>query len=156
MIEADRAGILHRGAQHGAKRREVRRDQPNRIEARQSPVLSGRVEQIGRRTDGELAKDRGLVIPCVEPSRINSDRDVEIEPDRQTEPTRLLRTGIELYVRDPLHELMELDLLIVFAAQMRERGIIRHAPLRRPLPPGIALLPAQALEGRKAAELGRA
>ena len=53
MVEPDRAGVAHRGAQHVAVRREGLLLQPGGVEAGKAPGLAGRVERVGRRADAE-------------------------------------------------------------------------------------------------------
>ena len=93
MVEPDRAGMAHRGAQHFAKRREGLLLQTGRIETGKAPVLAGGVERIGRRPDAELARDRHLLVPGIETVGLHADGDVEIEPDLHA----------ELVARDPWH-----------------------------------------------------
>ena len=59
-----------------------------RIEAGKAPVLAGGVERIRRRADAEMAGDRDLLVPGVEPVGLHADGDVEIEPDLHAEPVR--------------------------------------------------------------------
>ena len=81
MIEPDRAGMPHRGAQHFAKRLEGLLLQAGGVEAGKAPALAGGVERIRRRADAEMARDRHLFVPGIEAVGLHADRDVEIKPD---------------------------------------------------------------------------
>ena len=45
-------------------------------------------EHIGRRADGEMARDRHLLVPGIEAVGLHADGDVEIEPDAHAELPR--------------------------------------------------------------------
>ena len=84
MVDADRAGMAHRGAQHLPERLEAARNQAVRIIGGEAPVLAGGIELVGRRADRQPAQHHVLVHPGVGAAGIDADRGVEIEPDRQS------------------------------------------------------------------------
>ena len=124
--------------------------EPGGIEAGKAPGLAGGVERIGRRADAEMAGDRDLLVPGVEPIGLHAHRDVEIEPDLHAELLRQIGRRAQLAVGGPLHELDELDFAGVLAlAQRGASGLIRLPPFFRPFPPWLAEFVPQRLEAGK-------
>ena len=151
VIKTDRAGVARRRLDHRAKWCEVARGKTRAVEARKSPVLSRRVEDIGRRTDRKLARDRILLQPRVETVGANADCDVEIEPDLHPLGPGEIGAGLELRMGDPLHVLHELDVVAARAhAKFVDVAIGRLATLVRPFPPWPLELFSQRLEAGKA------
>src|SRR3954449_11004029 len=109
MIEPDCPGIVHGGAQHAAERIKLPIFEADRIEPGQSPILSRRVENVRRRTDGSSGQDGILVAPCVETVVAHADGDIKIKPNWQIPGAG--STKVKLLVSDPLHKLKEADLL---------------------------------------------
>ena len=78
VVEPDRACMPHRGAQHVSIRLEGPDFQAGGIEAGEPPVLTRRVQQIRRGSDGELPRDRDLLVPGIEAIRLHAHSDVQI------------------------------------------------------------------------------
>ena len=110
VIEPDRAGIAHRGPQHLPKRLEGFDFETGGVEAGKAPVLARGVERIRRRADREMAGNRDLLVPGIEPVGLHADGDVEIETDLHAELGREIAAGLQLPVGGPLHEFDEFDL----------------------------------------------
>ena len=151
MIEPDRAGMAHRGAQHVAVRLERLDLEPGGVEAGKAPVLAGGIERVGRRADAEMARDRRLLVPGVEAVGLHADRDVEIEPDLHAELVRQFGGGTELPVGGPLHEFDERDFGGLGSLCARPaHGVVRLPPFFRPFPPRLVEFVPEHLETGKA------
>jgi hypothetical protein len=123
------------------------------IERRQPPILSGRVEFVGRRADGKIAEYRRLVTPRIGAIRIDADGEIEIKPDRQTEFFRLVTAGGELIVGDPLQKLEEPAFTILPSAKFIQRCRVGVLPGIGPLPLGGTIeTPPQDFEAGEAGE----
>ena len=135
MIKTDRARVARRRLDHRAKWGEVARGKTRAVEARKSPVLSRRVEDIGRRTDRKLTRDRILLQPRVKTVGANADCDIEIESDLHPLGPGKIGAGLELRVGDPLHVLHELDVVAAHAhAKFVDVAIGRLAILATAIP----------------------
>ena len=88
---------------------------------------------IRRRADGQMARDRRLLVPGVEPAGLHADGDIEIEPDLHAELAGAIPARPQLPVGDPLHEFDEFDLGAI-GALAQTRRIRPH--------PAAAIVPA--------------
>ena len=79
--------------------------QCKRIEGGKSPILSARIERIGRCTDGYVGQHGILIAPSIKTIRSDPNGYIEIEPDRQAGITRMLAAVTELMIGEPLDEL---------------------------------------------------
>src|SRR3954471_16758021 len=157
MVEADGAGVAHRGAQHVAVWCKGLTLETDGIESGKAPGLACGVERIGRRADAEMAGDRNLLVPGVEAVGLYADRDVEIEPDLHAELLCEIGGGPQLPVGGPLHEFDEFDFGGVRAvAQGSALGIVRLPPLFRPFPPWLTEFVPEHLEAGKMRQQGAA
>ena len=154
MIEPDCPSIMHRGAQHAAERIKLSIFEADRIEPGQTPILSRRIENVRRRTDGRSGQDGILVAPCVKTVVAHADGNIQIKPNRQIPRASAGSTKIELLVGDPLHELDKADIPWRLPPQPLDGLVIDSAPFVRPIPPGPSEFAAQHLETRKAGERG--
>ena len=146
---------MHRGAQHAAERIKLPIFEADRIEPGQTPILSRRVENVRRRTDGGSGQDGILVAPCVKTVVAHADGDIQIKPNWQIPRASAGSTKIELLVSDPLHELDKADIRLARTPPQPLDGlVIDSSPFVRPFPPGTDKLPAHHLEARKAGERG--
>ena len=109
MVDPQYAGMSHIGAQRRDQRREAAPPQGQRVERRQPPILAGAAQRVGRRADRGARHDQLLVGPGLGAVRIDPDREVAIEAERQ--PGLASRGGRlpQLAVCLPLQELEELD-----------------------------------------------
>ena len=98
MIEPDRAGVAHRGAQHLAIRLERLQFEAGGIEPGKAPVLPRGIERVRRRTNRKMAGNRRLLLPRVEAVGLHADGDVEIKPDLHSEPDGKVPARLQLPV----------------------------------------------------------
>src|SRR5262249_16920363 len=119
VIEPNGARKLHRRAQQITKRLASALDQGRRIDAGKPPTLPLGVELIALCAALERRQDQILIVPGIEPVRSHTDRNVEIESDRQPCVMRLVPASRELPVRDPLDEF---EIAKLFAAR-RLKGL---------------------------------
>src|SRR6266851_2694485 len=138
MIEPDRARIAHRGPKYLPKRLEGLDFQTRGVEPGETPVLARSVQRVRRRADGEMAGNRGLLIPGIEPVGLHADGDIEVKADLHAKPDREIAAGLQLPVGSPLHEFDEFDLGSVRALpQSGELDIVGLPPLFGPVPPRL-------------------
>ena len=151
MVEPDRAGILHGGAQHFAERRAVglRSSAAGLMPARPQRwpcVLSW----SGGAPISSAGRIEVLLAPGIEAVRPDADREIEIEPDRQAGATGLVPAGRELLIGDPLDEFEVAELRRHRVARRRVKSRrVGLAPFSRPFPPWPSEAPAEHLERRK-------
>src|ERR1700755_2954917 len=107
MIEPDCPGIAHGSPQHATERIKLPIFEADRIEPGQSPILSRRVENVGRRTDGSSGPDGILIAPCGETVVAHADGDIEIKPNWQLPRAGAGSTKVKLLVSDPLQKFEE-------------------------------------------------
>ncbi len=81
MIDAQRAGVAHVGAQRGDERRVSGFAEPIRNQRRQTPVLAAHVEVVGRRADARAHRIRVLVRPRLGAGAIDRYREIDVQPD---------------------------------------------------------------------------
>ena len=105
------------------------------------------VQRVRRRADGEMAGNRGLLVPGIEPVGLHADGDIEIEADLHAEPGCEIPASPQLPVGRPLHEFDEFDLGRIGAlAQFGAFGLIGLPPWFRPFPPRLVEFVPQHLE----------
>ncbi len=136
MIEPDRAGIAHRRPQHFPIRPEGLDFKTGGVEAGEAPILTGGIKCIRWRAHREMAGNRDLLVPGIEPVGLHADRQIEVETDLHAQPGGEIPASLQLLIGRPLHEFDELDLDRIRArVKGRASGIVRLLPLRRPFPP---------------------
>src|ERR1044072_4108894 len=101
--------MAQRRAQRRDERLEAARDQRLRREARQTPVLSPWVEEIGRRADAQAGQQILLPRPGMAPARTHADREIGDEADAHAGLARALLHARETARREPLREHVGLD-----------------------------------------------
>ncbi len=147
MIEPDRAGIAHRSLQHLPKRLERPDFQSGGVEAGEAPVLAGGIECIRWCANREMAGNRDLLVPGIEPIGLHADRQIEVETDLHAQGDGEVPASLQLLIGRPLNEFDELNLDGIRArVKTGEAGIVRLLPLRRPFPPRLIEFVPQDLE----------
>ena len=135
MVQADRAGVPHGRGYQPAHRLEVAGGQRMRIEGGEAPVLTRRIEFVGRGADRNIGKHDVLIAPGIGAVRVDADGDIDIKSDRKTVPPRLVTAGLQLAVSDPLHELMEFTRIAMRAVKVVQGANFGMTPGVRPLRP---------------------
>ena len=126
--------------------------QCERIKGGKSPILSARIERIGRCTDCYVGHQGILIAPGIKTIRPDPNGHIEIKPDRQAGITRMLAAVTELVIGEPLHELEESGLLGIRSIETVQQRIARSAPWIGPLRPGTAEALTQQLETGEASQ----
>ncbi len=152
MVDADRAGVAHGGAQHLPERLEASGNEAVRIVRGDAPVLAGGIELVGRRADRQSSQHHVLVHPGVGAAGVNADRGVEIEPDRHSAPPRDIAAAFELALGVPLQEFVKAEFVGMAFAQPAQRVVAGLPPFLRPLRPCAGMLLPQRFEGGEAFE----
>ena len=152
MIDAQDPGVPHVGAQRGDDRGKAAPAQRQRVDRRQTPVLSGPAQHIGRRADRRARDDELPVGPGFGAVRVDPDGEVAIEPDCQPAGAPGRRGRAELKVGLPLQELEKLHPSGMGAGEFGDPGRIGVAHLQRPgvpreRPAGRGEMFVQRLEG---------
>ena len=117
--------------------------QRQRVERRQSPVLAGAAQRIGRRADRHPRHDELLIAPRDGSVGVHPDGEVAVEAERQPGGPARRRRRAELHIRLPLQKLKELDALAFFFGESGDRSGIRVPQRRRPVVPREPPLLAQ-------------
>src|SRR5262245_45213669 len=138
VIEPNRARVAHGRPQHAAKRFELSGLEAGRIESGQTPVLSRCVEGVWRRTNCHRRQDGVLIAPRVEAVAANPDRNIEVEPERQSPFAGFGATTVELIVGYPLYKLEQADRCRVGLMKRSEVFVLRSSPRSRPFPPRMS------------------
>ena len=176
VVDANRAGVAHVCGDERAEGREPLFLEGQRVERRQSPILSLRPEKIGRRADRETFAEPLRTRPDLGAAAVGAHREVAVEADVHPGGARAPAGRLELAIREPLQPGMERDPLRVIGAEAPDRGrgggAVRLRPfaepgrtlgaemLRERLEGGVVLerrpeLAAEGVEGRIAARLER-
>ena len=138
MIEPDCTGVAHRRPKHLPIRLERLDFQAGGIESREAPVLAGCVQRVRRRADGKMTRNRGLLVPGIEPVGLHTDGHIEIETDFHAKPRRKIAARPQAAGRGPLHEFNEFDFSRIGAlTQFGAFGCIRLPPRFGPFPPRL-------------------
>ena len=132
VVDAQRAGVAHVGAQRLDDDAVAGRSQSIGPERRQAPGLAFAIELVGGRADARTERVDRRVRPGIGPGAVDRDGEVEIEADRHAALVRdLLRAG-ELGVGDPLEVLVELDLGELRPCVLGDTGRCRITPALGP------------------------
>jgi hypothetical protein len=109
--------------------------QGQRVEGRQAPVLSGRIEQVRRRSDMGGGDHQFRARPGLGSAAVGANRQVPVEPDRH--PSGIRRRGglAQLLVGDPLGPGHEVHFACMLLRELPDCGAIGIAVLLRPCPP---------------------
>ena len=107
MIQAQGAARGHVGAQELDEGAIARGAQRARRIGRQAPVLSLRVELVGRRAAGGLQRVGLAVGPHLGAAAVGAEREIDIEADRHAALVRAALHGVELRTRSSLHPFVE-------------------------------------------------
>src|SRR3979490_2533708 len=138
MIEPDRARITHRSPEHLAVRLERLNFQTGGGKPGKGPVLARGVESARRRAHSEMAGNRDLLVPGIEPIALHADRDIKIEPDLHAKAAGKIAARPQLAVGGPLHEFDEFDLRgIGPLTKAGAFGLVGLPPFLRPFPPRL-------------------
>jgi hypothetical protein len=95
-------------------------------------AISGATHRVGRRADRRAGSDQLLVGPGLGAVRIDPDREVAVESERQPGLASGLGRGAELAVGFPLQPLEEVDPIGVRASKFGDLRRMRMAHRRRP------------------------
>ena len=158
MVNAQRAGVAHVGAQTFDERLIGGGAQRMRIEWRQPPALAGSAEAVRRRADRDGVGQEALIGPGVGAVQIDAECQVAVEPDCHAASRADRSGGSELAVRLPLQILMEQHAILVGACERSDRLRLRIAKTIWPMAPGpvtgiaTAEMLGQRLESREAIE----
>ena len=153
MIDAQRAGVAHVGADDGDERLVGHVGEGERMQRRCSPVLAHHVDRIRRRSDRGPVDDHVLGAPRVGAVGGGADGQIAVKTDGEAAFPRPARRSRELEVRLPLHVLEELDAGASVAGEGLDLRRVRPPIGLGPLLPGRAVEPfRQRLEQGETAE----
>jgi hypothetical protein len=127
VVDADRAGAAHVGAQGLDEDGVPAFAQPVRAQRRQAPVLALGVEGVGRRAHAHVEREAVAMAPGVRAAAVDRDREVEIEADRHPEFGTARRRRLELPGRLPLQVGVVADALGVCGGEGGDGGAVRIA-----------------------------
>ena len=137
VVDADRAGAAHAGAQHLDEGLVAGFAQPVGAQRRQAPVLPVGVELVGRRADAGAEREAILMAPGIRAGAVGRHRQILVEPDRHAQRAALLRHGVELTRALPLQVLEKADAVGVLPGELGHRlacGIAVRGGPDRPAP----------------------
>ena len=153
VIDPQHAGVPHVGAQDRAQGGPALARAGQRIERRQAPVLPFGGKRIGRRSDGDLARERASMRPGFGAVWRGADREIAVEADFEAPAPRAFRGAGELPVGEPLAEEREFERLTVALDRRVDRLGLAVAQVLRPNSPVLAKLAVGSrLEGGEAPE----
>jgi len=154
VVHAQRAAGGHVGAQQLDERAVAGSLQRARRVRRQAPVLSFRIELVGRRAAGGVERVGLLVRPHLRAAAVGAEREIDVEPDRHAELVRAVLHAFELRAGDALHPLVEGDALRPLFRECLDGAARRIAILLRPALPAAAEFLAQRFEDGEGARRG--
>src|SRR3984893_2233154 len=155
MIEPDGARIAHHRRDGAAEYLEFLGFELVRVEGCQSPVLSGRIIDIGRCADRQLANNSALRAPRIGPGGIDPDSNIEEEPQGELKATGQHAALTQLAVSEPLDELVKAQFSLL-GAELSNPQVSWLAPFGGPIPPWAIKTAAQGLERGEAGECAAA
>src|SRR3954452_14066976 len=88
------------------------------IEWRQTPVLTTRVENIGRRSNKRIRNEVVRRAPCFGTGAIAADCHVTVKPKAKTAAAERVLDPPQLALRDPLQPAKKLDLVLQLAGRL--------------------------------------
>ena len=109
VVDPQRTGVPHQGAQHVPPRPVGRLAQALRVPGRLRPVLALLVVLVGGGADGRAAREHVLQRPGVRADLLDADGEVVHDPDPHPGLARGGLGGGHLLVQPPLHADVELD-----------------------------------------------
>ena len=125
MVDAQRAGVAHVGAQRRDERRIAGILQALRDQRRQAPILPLHVERVGRCADTCAYRVQLLLRPGVGTAAIDRHRKIAVEPDGETATTRMLGGARTLKLGLPLQPGEEVDPVGVLVGKQGDRRRLR-------------------------------
>ena len=135
MIDAHATGVAQRRAQRRQEWREPTGGQGAGREAGQLPVLTERIEQIGRCPDSEATEDIALSAPRVTAARVHTDGEIADRADTHTRGASATLRNPQRPIGKPLQETVIQHLPLVRRGEHRNRRTARLAQVHRPAPP---------------------
>ena len=136
VVDTNRASVAHVCCDERAKGREPLVLEGQRVERRQSPILSLRPEKIGRRADRKTFAEPLRTRPDLGAATVGAHGEVAVEADVHPGGARAPAGRLELAIREPLQPGMERDPLRVVGAEAPDRGrgggAVRFRPFAEP------------------------
>ena len=143
VIDAQRAAVLHIGAQQINKRLIGASGNNMRIHRRQAPVLAQRAQNIRRRAHGRFQAVQLTVAPGLRPAFGDAHRQIAVEANRHPVALAGFPAGGELAPGQPLQPEIETDVVLMLNAEgfhLRAVDILKGLRPGRPAPAQRVLL----------------
>ena len=143
VIDAQRAAVLHIGAQQINKRLIGASGNNMRIHRRQAPVLAQRAQNIRRRAHGRFQAVQLTVAPGLRPAFGDAHRQIAVEANRHPVALAGFPAGGKLAPGQPLQPEIETDVVLMLNAEgfhLRAVDILKGLRPGRPAPAQRVLL----------------
>ena len=121
VIDPQPASMAHIGAEELDETMVALFPQCARVKRRQSPVLAGRIVNIGWRADLSSRYYGSCIGPGLRARTVGAHCEIAIQAHSHAQVLRLRGCGAELLVRHPLEPSEEIDTIPVFRREAHDR-----------------------------------